>query len=197
MGLLPPHHPVTRPSRLPSLLTPWTSRTRQHQSKPRLQSNGRSFFQPSVQSSRQQQPLTSRRRPPTVVRRKPTSKPKSGWNSWINISWGPKTPIWPLTLLHPQQVVHSFEEQVLPQLCLKMRKATAVEQMCLIKKKTKNMQILILRFSNRLSRCKSSNPCRRRSRSRRSWPPTLRYLLLKTVCFCSLPESSQVLFFKM
>ena len=26
-----------------------------------------------------------------VVRRKPSSsKPKSGWNSWINISWGPK-----------------------------------------------------------------------------------------------------------
>ena len=49
------------------------------------------------------------------------------------------------------------------------------------------MQILILRFSNRLSRCKSPNPCRR-SRSRRSWPPTLRYLLFKTFCFCSLPE---------
>ena len=110
MGELPPQQPVVGPALLPSLLTPWTSSTRQHQSNPQLHSSRRRLFhQPSIQS-RRQQPLMRRRRPPMVVRRKPsTSKPKSGWNSWINISWGPKTPIWPLTLLHPQQVVHAFQ----------------------------------------------------------------------------------------
>ena len=102
MGLMPPQQPVVGAALIPSLLTPWTSSTRQHHSNPRLHSTRRSLFQPSIQE-RRQQPLMRRRRPPMVV--KPRSKPKSGWNSWINISWGPRTPIWPLTLLHPQQVV--------------------------------------------------------------------------------------------
>jgi len=105
MGELPPQQPVVGPALLPSLLTPWTSSTRQHQSNPQLHSSRRRLFHPPSIQSRRQQPLMRRRRPPMVVRRKPSSssKPKSGWNSWINISWGPKTPIWPLTLLHPQQ----------------------------------------------------------------------------------------------
>ena len=100
MGLAPPQH--VGPALLPSLLTPWTSNT--HLSSSQAQhSSRRSLFQPGLQP-RRQQPLTRRRRPP-----KPTSKPKSGWNSWINISWGPKTPIWPLTLLYPEQVLQYFQ----------------------------------------------------------------------------------------
>ena len=138
MGVLPPQHPVTGTALLPSLLTPWTtSSTRKHQSNPRLQSNRRSFLQPSIQS-RRQEPLMRRRRPPMVlsrkppmvVRRKPTKKPKSGWNSWINISWGPKTPIWPLTLLHPQQVVCLFQEQVFMCLMHKMPKRSQLLNRC-------------------------------------------------------------------
>ena len=113
MGLAPPQH--VGPALLPSLLTPWTSNT--HLSSSQAQHSSRSLFQPGLQP-RRQQPLTRRRRPP-----KPTSKPKSGWNSWINISWGPKTPIWPLTLLYPEQVLQYFQ----PCLLMLTSQAEAVE----------------------------------------------------------------------
>ena len=96
----------------PSLFAPLRRKSNiyRHRSNSRLRANRRNSFQSRIQS-RRHQPLTRRRRPATVVKslpaRKPTSKPKSGWKSWINILWGPKTPIWPLSLLQPQQQVDS------------------------------------------------------------------------------------------
>jgi len=92
----------------PSLFAPLRRKSNiyRHRSNSRLRANRRNSFQSRIQS-RRHQPLTRRRRPATVVKslpaRKPTSKPKSGWKSWINILWGPKTPIWPLSLLQSQQ----------------------------------------------------------------------------------------------